>query len=616
MGDSAAARLRSERTVCPFCSSGCGLYLRGSAAGIEGVGPSEHHPVSQGRLCARGWSAHEAAQWGPRLRTPLLRQEGELQPVSWERALAAAVDGLNALRQTGRPLGVLTSGRATNEESFLAVALARAALRTPHLDSGLRLQWEALLRGLGLVGHRPALGHALSGLENSDLVVLLEDDLAVTHPRVALAVLRAVRRGARLVTLGWQRTTLARLATSHIPLDPVDPLATLAALRTVHRLEGLLEGTQRASFLLSAFVADAGVLERASLILGELSASVAAAGREALFIPLPIRCNTRGALDMGVAPDLLSGRRPLDDAFARSVLHHVWGSDGCWEQGMDAAHMAGAVAGLVVVGEDLPAVHPFPARAREELAALEHLVVVDSFLTETAQAAHVVLPMAAFGEGEGTITGLEDHAQLLRPFNAPPAGVRHGWQILSELLEALGCPFHPTTLGQIHAVIAGAIPGYQRMTVPPSEIGWPVAWARIEALPPGAAGTARPGGPASSVAPEASPGHRLQLRRSGTFDWAQDPMVRYSPLLRRDAASLARRFPRGLVAMSPADAGALGVRDGWTVRLRSSAGEARVGLTVRDGIEAGMLLVPYAFREQLAAVLGADGVAEVEVQPA
>ena len=116
MSDSVASATRSERTVCPFCSSGCGLYLTGTAAGIEGVGPSEHHPVSGGRLCARGWSAHEATVWGPRVRTPLVRRGGELEPSTWDEALDAAAAGLLKLRDAGRPLGVLTSGRVTNGE--------------------------------------------------------------------------------------------------------------------------------------------------------------------------------------------------------------------------------------------------------------------------------------------------------------------------------------------------------------------------------------------------------------------------------------------------------------------------------------------------------------------
>ena len=623
MREKGASTVRSERTICPFCSCGCGFYLRGTAGGMEGVGPSEHHAVSAGRLCVLGWSAHEASRWGPRLRTPLLRQDGELQPVSWEEALAAAADGLSRLRSAGRPLGVLVSGRSSNEESYLAVALARSALRTPHLDAGLRGQWDALLRGLGRVRQRPAPGEALARLESSDLVVLLEDDLSVTHPRVAQAVLRAVRRGARLVTVGWQRTPLATLASHHVPLDAAAPLATLAGLGVQAPLKAWLSAACRASFVLSPFDADPALLRAASACFSELAAGLSGGGTEPLLLPLPVRANTRGALDMGVAPDCLPGCRPLGDSEARASLRRVWGNDGCWDAGVDADGMAGVVAGLVVVGEELPAVHPSPARVREQLAAVEHHVVVDAFLTETAAAAHVVLPMAAFGEAEGTVTGVEGRAQVLRPFGPPPAGVRQGWEILAALMQALDSPYRVRTPAELRGAIAASVPGYESLGGPLPDDGWPVAWPEVEPVPAGGNGKGAAGAdapwPAQIVAapgPHGSTGRGLLLRRVGAFDWGQDSLVRFSPTLRRDSASRARRFPQGLVAMCASDAGALGVRDGWMLRLRSPHGEARVALAVQDGLEPGMVLVPYAFREQLGAVLGAEGVAEVVVRPA
>ena len=109
---------------------------------------------------------------------------------------------------------------------------------------------------------------------------------------------------------------------------------------------------------------------------------------------------------------------------------------------------------------------------------------------------------------------------------------------------------------------------------------------------------------------------RMRLRRVGAFDWGRDPLVRFSPTLRRIPASVARRYPHGLVTISAADAKTLGVREGWTVRITGPAGEARPAVTVSAGLQDGLLLVPYAFREQLAGILAVDGVAEVEVQPA
>jgi formate dehydrogenase major subunit len=546
------------------------------------------------------------------VRAPLVRRDGELQPATWQEALAIAVAGLARVRDAGRPVGVLGSGRATNEESFLALALARSALRTPHLDAPLRRAWEAQVRGLSHAPSRPAAG-VLARLEHSDLVVVVEDDLSATHPRVALAVLRAVRRGAKLVALGWQRTPLATLATAYVPLAASAPLATLAGLRTAGGVGELFDAAQRACFVIAPFVADPAVLEAASRVLAGLALGLAEGGRQQpLLLPLPVRANTRGALDMGVAPDRLTAGRSLDDADARASLRRLWGGDGCWDAGADAEEMAGVVAGLVVLGEDLPAVHPMPADARRQLGALEHLVVIDSFLTETAAAAAVVLPMAAFGEAEGSLTGLEDRAQAVMPFLAPPDSVRQGWEILADLLGALSA-WRPGSLADVRAAIAASVPGYGLLGEAAPVDGWPVAHAMV----PDGDGTAVPELPAVGPLPEstASPG-RMLLRCAGAFDWGQDALVRFSPTLRRIPVSVARRYPHGLVTISASDARTLGVREGWTVRLTGPAGEAHPAVTVSPGLQDGLLLVPYAFREQFAAILAADGVVEVEVQPA
>src|SRR5512147_1736052 len=100
------AQLQSVLTVCPFCSCGCGLQLHGEGT-IQGSSPSFGHPVSGGRLCVRGWAAHEATVWGPRVLTPLVRRKGKLEPAGWPEALASAANSLRLLRDCGRHLAVL-----------------------------------------------------------------------------------------------------------------------------------------------------------------------------------------------------------------------------------------------------------------------------------------------------------------------------------------------------------------------------------------------------------------------------------------------------------------------------------------------------------------------------
>src|SRR5208283_1403905 len=103
----------SVPTTCPFCACGCGLYLLAQQRELVGVAPSETHPVSSGRLCARGWGAHEAALWGTRLRQPLINQRGSLKTASWDEALGYVTERLKGLIGGGKPVEVIGSPRAS-----------------------------------------------------------------------------------------------------------------------------------------------------------------------------------------------------------------------------------------------------------------------------------------------------------------------------------------------------------------------------------------------------------------------------------------------------------------------------------------------------------------------
>ena len=127
-------------TTCPFCSCGCGLYLHVRENRVTGVSPSRTHPVGQGRLCLKGWHAHELTDNPARLTSPLVRRPEGLRPASWEDALAEVARGLRARMAEGgsESIGVLGSARCANEDNYVLARFARAVLGTPNLDFSLR----------------------------------------------------------------------------------------------------------------------------------------------------------------------------------------------------------------------------------------------------------------------------------------------------------------------------------------------------------------------------------------------------------------------------------------------------------------------------------------------
>ncbi|MDP2959638.1 MAG: molybdopterin-dependent oxidoreductase [Longimicrobiales bacterium] len=596
-------------TTCPFCSCGCGLTLLHDSVHTTGSSPGRQHPVSQGRICARGWAAHEPSAWGPRLLAPSLRDPGGPRSASWDEALERAATGLRSLLKSGKRVGVIVSGGCSNEEAYLAVKLARGALGTGNVDASLGRLYDALLRGMGSGAGRFDPGRGMEQVEACRRILVLEGDLAATHPRLAFSVLRAVRRGATLVTLGLARTRMSEVAAAHFPLDPLDPELLPDGLVAALAPEAGDNGST--AVLLAPFTSDLEALAATVRALVHwLGGRGKASGSGARFLPLPLRANTRGAHEAGAVPDRLPGGRPLTDERARARIRSAWGVDPCLDAGLDAEGMLGGVHGLVVVRDDPTSSARFPGEAARALRSLESLVVLDAYRSPTSDAATVVLPVAALQETRGTVTSVEGRVQRVRAAVPPPGEARPGWQALARLVESLGLGEAPVALADVTAEMGRVIPELAALTPEALESLGGAALPPVEGADEG---TDLHWEAQSRLKGNGSPGNHV-LALEGAFEWEDDLLVEASPTLRRDGAARRKLFPRGLVTMNPSDGRALGVRAGWTVRLRSRKGEASVPVTLDPRVEPGLLLVPYGHREALAPVLGDEAAQRVEVE--
>lgn len=423
-------------STCPFCAAGCGILLQTRDREVLGSAPAQRHPISAGRLCARGWSAHEAPFWGHRLLFPTVKDRGERRRVSWDDALATAAREIRALILSGKRVGVLGSGRVSNEEAFLAVRLARDALETSHLDVSLRSSFQALLNGLRPDGGTlavPALEEVFRGV---DLILLLEEDLARSHPQVAFFVLQALTNGARLVSLGLARTQMAALSDPWLPLDPLGSPGAPPGLEEALGDPGSVE---KVVVVLAPCLYDADRLRR---IVADLTGRVenwgGIPGRELQYLPLPVLANSRGAWEMGFAPGILPGVRYLYDQTARSRLRAEWGPAVWLEDGMGAEAMLRELDGLILIREDPREWHPSPGLVSTALEAMDCVILLDAYSSPASDGATVTLPVGAFTEEEGTLVSLDGLVQRWVPARHPPAEVRPGWRVLADLLRFLG----------------------------------------------------------------------------------------------------------------------------------------------------------------------------------
>ncbi len=128
-------------TTCVYCGVGCGLYLEVLDGQVVGILPAKNHPVSEGKLCIKGWNAHAFIHHQDRLTKPLIKRDGRFIEAGWDEALDLVAERLAAIKEKDGPdaIAVLSSAKATNEENYLLQKFTRAVLGTNNIDHCARL---------------------------------------------------------------------------------------------------------------------------------------------------------------------------------------------------------------------------------------------------------------------------------------------------------------------------------------------------------------------------------------------------------------------------------------------------------------------------------------------
>jgi NADH-quinone oxidoreductase subunit G len=450
-------------TVCTLCPAQCNVKLTVRDERVMRVLSREHSEVDDGWLCDHGRFAYPAlaegvqapstngagpsVHVGMRVREPLLRDGGELRPVSWERALEEASV---ALRRAGARTAALAGAGVTNEEGLLLARLLRDGLGSPHLDSrvGGTLPLE-LLQTLS----DPRLQAIVSDLEFAHSVLLLDCDPLLDAPILDLRLRKGVRRhGLKLERatgedLDELRATAARLAENGDELVIVWGERFAAGPRGAERVRALLD---LAAELRLADVDGAGLLE------------------------VPATSNGRGLRESGVLPNAAPGLREAS------------------EDGLDAPAIAAALGGgdltalYLIQADPLDERDPFSASAApsEWSRAVETATTVIAHQTLLSagmyEHANLILPAESYAEKEGTVTHPDGRVQRVRQAVARAGETRAGWQVLAELAERLGVD--TGVLGEQTAsqAVFDAVPFYAGLTL--EEIGGHgVRWQQREA---------------------------------------------------------------------------------------------------------------------------------------
>ncbi|MGB0438746.1 MAG: formate dehydrogenase subunit alpha [Paracoccaceae bacterium] len=582
---------------------------------------------------------------------------------TWDEALDAAAGGMARLRDDlgGQAIAGFGSAKCSNEEAYLFQKLIRQGFGHNNVDHCTRLchasSVAALMENVG----SGAVTATFNEIENADVAIVIGANPTENHPVAATFFKQFAKRGGKLIVMDPRGQALKRHSTHMLQFRPGADVSLLNAMMHVIVEEGLFDQSYIDQFTENweaekAHLADftpeamegicgisandiraaartfatgkAGMIfwgmgvsqhihgtdnSRCLISLALMTGNVGKPG--AGLHPLRGQNNVQGASDAGLIPMFLPDYQPVVDDGVRRAFTELWQSgDFSAEKGLtvteilDAVH-AGHIRSMYVLGENPAMSDPDVTHARDALAALEHLVVQDIFLTETANYADVILPAAAFYEKTGTVTNTNRQVQMGRAAVTPPGEAREDWAITVALAQRLGLAWSYAHPSEVFAEMKQGMKSLSNITWDRLSGENAVTYPSLSPTDPGQAivfgdGFPRVDGrarftPADVIAPDETPDadYPMILTTGRQLEhWHTGSMTRRSVVL--DAIE-----PEANCSLHPATLRKLGVTPGGMVRIRSRRGEITLLAREDRAVSPDMVFVPFAYVEAAANVL-------------
>ena len=430
---------------CTHCSNGCKTTLSVRNNEILRANNRDHSGINEEFLCGKGRFGFDFSSHAERVRQPLIRRNGKLEPATWEDALEEVARRLKQVHSTHGPtaIGVIGSNHTTNEENYLLGRFARATLGTNNLDHHRTADYTGLATALGPRAKDETA--TMADVMTASAILLVGNDVTQQNPLVAWQIRSAVRlHNARLYVINGRPSKIHRQAKIAVE---VAKGAERQAIRWLALEQGQFDAKTTESLvqLKAALEAETDVVvifgaEIQGSAIRDLVSLGARFGGKTRFMALGDYANSRGAADMGILPDRLPGYASLADSTERTRFGKLWGANinataGMTARGMMEAAAAGKLKALYVVGAN--PIKTFGMSQPDRLAGLELLVVHEMFLTETAQRADVVLPAASTYEKDGTMTNTSGEVQMTHR-SIDPQGPRSDFDLIRILSHQLG----------------------------------------------------------------------------------------------------------------------------------------------------------------------------------
>lgn len=650
-------------THCSFCGIQCAMYLKVAGGQVIGVEPRDY-PHNRGALCPKGVVAYQQAGHPERLRYPMMRRrKGDpLERVSWDEALDHIAGRWREIQaRDGRDAVAVYSGSSmTNEKCYAAGKFARAVLGTRHIDYNGRLCMSsaasAYTRAFGL--DRSPL--PMTDIELADCILVVGSNVAECFPVLMQWIWRSRDRGGKLIVLDPRQTPIARTADIWLPLRPGTDVAVLNAMLRQIIHDGLVDtayveartvGWEETRAAVEPYTPEEA--ERISGVPAErIVAAARAYGRAATSLVMHARgiehsthgvdaclacinlalargqmgrpgggCTTltgqgngQGGREMGQKASQLPGSRHIDDPAARRYIADLWGipvedlpGEGAAATEMVHLMAEGEIKSVLVMCSNLMVSLPDNAVVQRALDKLDPLVVIDFFMSETAERADVVLPGAVWSEDEGTTTNLEGRVVKINRAAEPPGEARRDWEILCALAERLGrpelFPYRSTReiFDELREATRGGVSDYYGITWEKIDAQDGVFWPCPTLDHPGTPRLfterfAHPDGLARMIAvtyrpPAEEPSDAYPFRLTTgrvIYHYLSGTQTRRLEFLNSQA-------PSPWVEIHPRAAERLGIANGERVRVRTARGAMELQALVVPTIRPDTLFIPFHY---------------------
>ena len=581
---------------------------------------------------------------------------------SWEEALDVAANGFIKHRDiSGKRIAGFGSAKCSNEEAYLFQKMIRQGFGHNNVDHCTRLchasSVAALLENVGSA----AVTATFNEIENADVAIVIGANPTENHPVAATYFKQFAKRGGKLIVMDPRGQGLKRHAAHMLQFRPGADVSMLNAIMHVIVEEQLYDQQYIESFTenwdamkahlkefspekmsefcgieaetLRAVARDFAGAKSAMIFWGMgVSQHIHGTDNSRCLISLALMCgqvgrpgtglhplrgqnNVQGASDAGLIPMFLPDYQSVTDDGVRSAFNEIWHSDSIApEKGltvteiMDAIH-DGDITSMYVLGENPAMSDPDADHARAALAKLDHLVVQDIFLTETANYADVILPASAWAEKTGTVTNTNRQVQMGRPAIAPPGDAREDWWITVELAKRIGLDWTYTHPREVFAEMKLSMKSLDNISWDRLAAENVVTYPSLDETDPGQPivfgdGFPRTDGrarftPASIIAPAETPDteYPMILTTGRQLEhWHTGSMTRRATVL--DAVE-----PQANASLHPRTLRRLGVEAGDMITIETRRGSISIMARADRAVAEDMVFVPFAYVEAAANIL-------------